>query len=150
MTQRPRLWSLFRGKENPIQYTLGLLRRLPGSIRRPMGAGFSADRVVIGVGCVGSIMFARGWEIALIQRRESYGLGDVIDEATDVFISPRCKVESFFWMKDSTGNVGVNSRRGCRHRCRLGRFFSRTIHGIGMGVNNSSQQAQAMAEALKR
>jgi len=32
-----------------------------------------------------------------------------IDEAASVFTSPRCKVESFFRMRDSTGDVGVNA-----------------------------------------
>lgn len=30
-----------------------------------------------------------------------------IDEAASIFISLRCRVESFFWMKDSAGDVGV-------------------------------------------
>jgi hypothetical protein len=30
-----------------------------------------------------------------------------IDEAANDFISPRCRVENFFRMKDSAGDVGV-------------------------------------------
>jgi hypothetical protein len=30
-----------------------------------------------------------------------------IDEAASVFISPRCRVENFFRMKDSAGDAGV-------------------------------------------
>jgi len=32
----------------------------------------------------------------------------VNDEAASAFISPRCRVESLFWMKDSVGDVGVD------------------------------------------
>ena len=86
-----------------------------------MGAGFSADRVVIGVGCVGGIMFARGWEIALIQR---------LDERLD-------------W------ECGSQLTPGLPPPMSLGAIFSRTIHGIGMGVNISSQQAVDIENPLR-
>jgi len=31
-----------------------------------------------------------------------------IDEAASAFTSPRCRMESFFWMKDSTGDAGAD------------------------------------------
>jgi len=31
-----------------------------------------------------------------------------IEEAARTFGSPRCRVESLFWMKDSVGDVGVD------------------------------------------
>jgi len=46
-----------------------------------------------------------------------------IDEAANVFTSPRCEVESFR-MKDSTGDVGVNTGVAVAD-VRLERDFSR-------------------------
>ena len=44
--------------------------------------------------------------VAWFKDGDTMGDATAIDETTNVFTSPRCRVENFFWRKYSSGGVG--------------------------------------------